>query len=83
MISCLKVTTDLFLALKAREMSFPAFGTSVEDIQWRSSHFRKVFSFTNSLSNQAAHVMAKEALKRNFKGIWVEECPLSFLILYR
>ena len=35
----------------------------------------QIFSFTNFLCNQAAHVIAKEALKRNSIGIWVEECP--------
>ena len=67
---------DLFLALQNPEKCLALFGTLVKDIQWRASHFRKVvFSFTNSLYNQVAHVIAKEALKRNSIGIWVEECP--------
>ena len=67
---------DLFLALQNPEKCLVPFGTLVKDIQWRASHFRKVvFSFTNSLYNQVAHVIAKEALKRNSIGIWVEEWP--------
>ena len=67
---------DLFLALQNPEKCLALFGTLVKDIQWRASHFRKVvFSFTNSLYNQVAHVIAKEALKRNSIGIWVEEWP--------